>query len=91
MEGLRPLPFLDNPQFCDRISPMKLIHFKPKRYGEEAFVCAESVNQAKEILRNQKFRNPPDEEYYRRVIEDMITNYSIEEHPVGEVVWTEIC
>lgn len=70
---------------------MNLYYFNPEGYGEEAFVCAESIEKAKEYLKNQKFDNPRDEKYYRDVINEMINNYKIEEHPVGHVVWSEIC
>lgn len=77
---------------------MYLYYFNPNGYGEEAFVCAESKEKAIEYL-----RNTPVEKYwrmnleiddssrnrYKTTIENMIIG-CIEEHPIGEVVFTEI-
>jgi hypothetical protein len=38
---------------------MKLYHFNPNDYGEEAFVCAESLEEAKNALIKTKKEIPP--------------------------------
>lgn len=72
---------------------MKLYHFNPHDYGDEAFVMAESKEKACEYLRNSdKFEQG---DYYEsRTVEMMIAEdckYVIEEYSVGEVVRSEIC
>jgi len=78
---------------------MNLYYFNPGGYGNAASVCAESREKAREYLKAtpvEKYwsSSEPSEsikEGYARMIESMITDYDIEEHPVGEVVFSENC
>lgn len=77
----------------DRMNSLRLFYFKPKSYGAEALVCAESEEQAVAALRaslndvNQRFRDG-----YERDVDDMINrrDYTLVVMPPGKVVWTEI-
>lgn len=83
---------------------MKLYYFNPNDYGQEAFVLAENKEKAKEYLLKQKL--PPKitkamydyPEYdaslfHNEMIDDMVNlkdKYTLEEHGVGEVIFSEI-
>lgn len=77
---------------------MNLYYFNPEGYGPEAFVCAESKEKAIEYLKSAPAgggHGTPDQEKFslechQRMIDYMIAG-KIEEHPVGEVVFSEIC
>jgi hypothetical protein len=82
---------------------MKLFHFNPNNYGEQAFVVADNKEQAIEFLKNSKPElngvNEEDQyskilvEYHKQKINAMIDcldGYTIDEHPVGHVIFSEI-
>jgi len=72
---------------------MNLYYFNPNSYGEEAFVCAESKEKAIEYLKLTITEKSSD--YDKKKILNMTNptienEYSIDEYPVGKVVFTEI-
>lgn len=80
---------------------MKLYYFNPKGYGDEAFVMAESKEDAIGYLEKyleeflQNFDTTIDNaewrmQYNKDKIQHMI-NGVIEEHDVGSIIWSEIC
>ncbi len=77
---------------------MKLYYFNPNNYGEQAFVCAESPEKAKEYLLNSLVTyvaNPTNwvDEYDREkvsVMANLEQGYTLEEYPVGKVCFSEI-
>lgn len=84
---------------------MNLYHFNPNNYGEEAYVCAESREKAIEALKATKpDRSPEDDikcncdpnhskEYHESKINNMVNcldGYTIDEYPVGTVIFSEI-
>lgn len=73
---------------------MFLFHFNPCGYGQEAFIMAESVEQAKEYLIKQKDLF---DEYNRKFMNrkiDMMVNetdgYVVNKYKVGEPIFGEI-
>jgi len=72
---------------------MNLYYFNPNSYREEAFVCAESKEKAIEYLKLTITEKSSD--YDKKKILNMTNptienEYSIDEYPVGKVVFTEI-
>ncbi len=75
---------------------IKLFHFCPDAYGEEAFVAAISKESAIEFLKRTtpQGNTPFYVEYHKEKINKMINcleGYTIEEHNMGEVVFGEVC
>lgn len=76
---------------------MKLFHFNPNGYGEEAFVMAKDKEAAIQAVKKTKadaHDSKSVREYHAHMINDMINStggYTIEEYPVGHVIFSEIC
>lgn len=83
---------------------MKLFYFNPNDYGSEAFVCAESLEDAKKALINTKQELLPDLPenkdnrwnaiYHNKMIDEMIKSSgkrTIDEFEPGQVVFSDIC
>lgn len=78
---------------------MKLYYFNPNTYGEEAFVCASSLEEAKQSLLKLKKEISEDLKgswsikYDNEKIDRMLNcvdKYTIDEFEIGEVVFSEI-
>jgi tellurite resistance protein len=68
---------------------MRLYHFNPNTYGMEAFVCAENKQKAIEALK----KNTNYSKFFKKKIINMTNEtdgYTIDEHDVGEVVFSEL-
>ena len=94
---------------------MKLFYFNPNDYGTEAFVCANSKEEAIEQVKNALIEedkatrernwrtydpillekaNKQWDIYLASQIDNMCNEkngYTIDEYPVGKVVFSEIC
>lgn len=76
---------------------MKLYHFNPNTYGQQAFVCAENKELAIQALRlafNKSIKNDPGcKDYYNRKFREMsncLEKYTIEDHDPNHVCFAEI-
>ncbi len=80
---------------------MKLYYFNPNTYGAEAFVCAESKEQAKEYLSKtrKKEGESPDNidcilnQLRNEALDNMLNlvgKYTLDEFEPGKVVFAEI-
>lgn len=76
----------------------RLFYFNPNGYGTEAFVVAENKEDAIEYLKKATeekcLKDPSLADWFREDYQNMSTtnsNYTIDEHPIGNVVFSEIC
>ena len=78
---------------------MKLFYFNPNGYGEEAFVVAENRKKAIKALKATKCKKDNKlidgflKDYHKKKIHNMVNclgDYTIDEFPVGHVVFSEI-
>lgn len=73
---------------------MRLYYFKPKSYGEEALVTANSLEDAHKALRKSAKEIDGQSKWTSRskTAEEMIAQdgYTIEVHEPLSVIWTEV-